>query len=144
MDWMILPYKRYADFEGRSQRMEYWMFTLFYLIVAAILAAIMIAGIPAQESIGQYDGGGQAEPGVLFWIGLGLLAIFVLGSIIPSIAVGVRRLHDQDKTGWLYLISFVPYVGGLIFLVLMCLDGTHGPNSYGEDPKDPGAQSVFE
>jgi len=54
---------------------------------------------------------------------------------VPSIAVTVRRLHDQGKSGWFYLISLVPYVGGFIVLVFMCLEGTPGPNEYGENPK---------
>lgn len=144
MEWMLMPYKRYADFEGRSRRMEYWMFTLFYLIVAAILAGLMIAGIPQPEVDEFGVVSGDQEPGVLFWLAVGLLTIFVLGSIVPSIAVAVRRLHDQDKSGWLYLLSFIPYVGGLILLVLMFLPGTTGPNQYGEDPKDPNAASVFD
>ncbi len=144
MEWMIMPYKRYADFEGRSRRMEYWMFTLFYVIVAAILAGLMIAGIPRPEVDEFGTVTGNQEPGVLFWLAVGLLTVFVLGSIVPSIAVAVRRLHDQDKSGWLYLLSFIPYIGGLILLVLMFLPGTTGPNQYGEDPKDPNAASVFD
>jgi uncharacterized membrane protein YhaH (DUF805 family) len=128
MEWMILPLKRYADFEGRSRRMEYWMFTLFiYLVAIALTTLVMIAGI----SDGDLNAFGIAL------VGIGVIA--AIGIIIPSIAVVVRRLHDRDMSGWFYLISFVPYVGGLIIFVFMVLPGTPGPNRYGEDPLDPTA-----
>jgi uncharacterized membrane protein YhaH (DUF805 family) len=126
MDYMLMPLMRYADFSGRSQRMEYWMFTLFYLIMIALLVGLAIFfGSPAGEERT------LAENYFLVVTGL-----FVVGTIIPSIAVTVRRFHDQDKSGWFYLFSFIPYIGGLIMLFFMCVDGTPGPNRYGPDPKD--------
>jgi uncharacterized membrane protein YhaH (DUF805 family) len=71
----------------------------------------------------------------MFIIGVVLLVIFYLAVLIPSIAVAVRRLHDQDKSGAYYFVNFIPYVGGLIFLILMVIEGTPGPNQYGPDPK---------
>lgn len=130
MEWMILPYRRYTDFGGRSQRMEYWMFTLFYLLVIFALAALIVGGAVASESAGR-----PGELGVVGAVGVGLLILFVLATVIPSIAVQVRRFHDQDKSGWMYLLNFIPYVGGLVVLVFMCLDGTPGANTYGPDPK---------
>jgi uncharacterized membrane protein YhaH (DUF805 family) len=66
----------------------------------------------------------------------------MLALLVPSIAVGVRRFHDQDKSGWFLLLALIPVVGGLIVLVFMCLPGTSGPNRFGPDPlgTDP---SVF-
>lgn len=124
MHWMILPFKRYADFSGRSQRMEYWMFTLLYIVV--ITVTILLAG--GIEAIG-------SGAGIFGSVSLILLAAFFIVSLIPSIAVTVRRLHDQDKSGWWYLISFIPYLGGLVLFIFMCLDGTRGSNQYGPDPK---------
>ena len=125
MDWMLMPLMRYADFNGRSQRMEYWMFTLFYMLVLVVLVGFAVLfGSPAGEPHT------LAENYFLVVTGL-----FVLGTIVPSIAVTVRRLHDQDKSGWFYLISFVPYVGGIVIFIFMCLEGTVGPNRYGPDPK---------
>jgi len=132
MDWMLMPFKRYADFNGRSQRMEYWMFTLFVTLIAFALA--LFAGLVGGFS----DSSGTGLSMVL----IVPLALLVLVTIIPSIAVTVRRLHDQDKSGWFYLLSFIPYVGGLILFVFMCLDGTAGPNRFGPDPKG-GHQDVF-
>ena len=137
MEWMLMPYRRYADFSGRSQRKEYWMFMLFYIIVAVVCTVLMIGGGMAL------DESGQSEPGPLFWLGVAALVIFVLGSLIPSVAVQVRRFHDQDKSGWLVLLGFIPYVGGLIVFIFMCLDGTRGPNRFGKDPKNPTNSDVF-
>ena len=55
--------------------------------------------------------------------------------MIPNLAVTIRRLHDQDKSGWWLLISFIPF-GGLVLLVFMFIDGTPGENEYGPSPKD--------
>ena len=81
--------------------------------------------------------------GPLFWLGGGILALWVLGSIIPSIAVQVRRFHDQDRSGWMILLGFIPYVGSIIVFVFMCLSGTRGPNRYGPDPLDPSNVDIF-
>lgn len=131
MEWMILPYKRYADFSGRSQRMEYWMFNLFFYLVLIVL---MFVGIPLSDMTAPTYGEGPGLVGGLFLV---LAGLFVLGSIVPHIAVTVRRFHDQDKSGWMYLLSFIPYVGGLVVFVFMCIEGTYGENSYGPDPKRP-------
>jgi uncharacterized membrane protein YhaH (DUF805 family) len=66
---------------------------------------------------------------------IALFGLYALAIFIPSLAVQVRRFHDQDKSGWFVLLGFIPYVGGLIVLVFMCLDGTKGKNRFGEDPK---------
>lgn len=128
MEWALLPLKRYADFSGRSRRKEYWMFILGVIVVAIVLSII--------ESILGLNGmvGGVYGP---------LTLILVLALLIPGIAVQVRRFHDQDKSGWFVLLSLIPFVGGLIVLVFMCLEGTKGPNRFGEDPKDPGSVEVF-
>ncbi len=103
MEYMLMPLKRYADFSGRSRRMEYWMFVLFVTLV--------------------------------FIGGIAFLGIFYLAILVPMLAVQVRRFHDQDKSGWMVLLNFIPYVGGLVVFVFMCMEGTRGPNQYGPDPK---------
>lgn len=129
MEWMTLPLKRYADFSGRSRRKEYWMFILGVLIAAIVLGVIEgVLGLSGMV-------GGVYGP---------LTTIFLLAIIVPSIAVQVRRFHDQDKSGWFVLIGFIPLLGGLIVLVFMCLEGTKGANSYGEDPKNPTNANVFD
>lgn len=145
MHWMILPLKRYAEFAGRSRRMEYWMFALFSVIVYTLCVALMFAG---GFDLAAFE---PEAPGPLFYLGAGLIALFFLGTVIPSIAVNVRRLHDRDLSGWWYLgflvLSNVPYLGALVslaYVVVMFLPGTPGPNRFGEDPKDPMQVSVFE
>lgn len=132
MEWMIMPLKRYADFSGRSRRKEYWMFVLFQILVLFPVALVgaMLGGI--DES---------GTGGALFLI---LVAIFVLAFLVPGLAVQVRRFHDQDKSGWFILLGFIPYIGGIILFVFMCLEGTRGPNRFGPDPKDPYGEEVFE
>ena len=153
LQWALLPFKRYADFSGRSRRMEYWSFALLNAVIYLVLVAIMMAGgFPIAAMMGPMSGQ-QAQmepPGPVFWLGAGLLGLYALGIIVPSIAVVVRRLHDRDMSGWWYLgvivASMIPIVGmiaGLAFLVLMFLPGTPGPNRFGPDPKDPANAQVF-
>jgi uncharacterized membrane protein YhaH (DUF805 family) len=125
MDYMMMPLRRYADFTGRSRRKEYWMFTLFVLIVEIVLIAWIMAAASGAE-------GGMTTMVTIPFV---ILSIFGLAIIIPLLAVTVRRLHDQDKSGWYYFIGFVPIVGPIVLLVFLCTDGTRGPNRYGEDPK---------
>lgn len=138
LEWMLMPYRRYADFSGRSRRKEYWMFALFSVIVSIVLLGLMFAGIDGIDSAT-----GEPKLGALAYLGIGLLVIWGLGSVVPSIAVQVRRFHDQDKSGWFMLLGFIPYIGGLIVLVFMCIEGTRGTNRFGHDPKDPSSADVF-
>jgi uncharacterized membrane protein YhaH (DUF805 family) len=130
---MIMPLRRYFDFSGRSRRLEYWMFALFVTLV-------MIAWALAFVVLGKATGGGAYTTGEMngaetAWVVVGIL--LYLAILIPAVAVQVRRFHDQDKTGWLCLLNFIPYIGGLIVLVFMVLPGTKGENRFGDDPKDP-------
>ncbi|PPU93704.1 DUF805 domain-containing protein [Xanthomonas populi] len=127
MEWMLLPLKRYAHFTGRSRRNEYWMFLWMQTIVLPVLSGIF--GIAAVI------GGGDNGQGPLAWVVFAIRVIFGLALIVPGIAVTVGRLHDQRKSGRFYLISLVPYVGAIVLLVFMCMDGTPGPNEYGESLK---------
>jgi uncharacterized membrane protein YhaH (DUF805 family) len=119
MEWATLPLKKYADFTGRSRRKEYWMFALLTLCAAVVLYFLDdLLGLP--RTMGVY--------GPLF-------LLFEAAVLVPSIAVGIRRLHDTDRSGWWMLIGLVPFVGGIILLVFYVLEGTRGPNQYGPDPK---------
>jgi uncharacterized membrane protein YhaH (DUF805 family) len=125
MSLMFQPLKKYAEFTGRARRSEYWLFTLFIVLVE-IAYFILVSAI----------GGGTS--GNMNAIGLvlsGLYGLFVLGIIIPSLAVGFRRLHDTDRSAWWLLIAFLPFIGGLVLLIFNVLPGTTGPNKYGPDPK---------
>lgn len=148
MEWMLLPFRRYAEFSGRSRRKEYWMFALLMTIVYVVFGALMFSSVWPAVSSGSTMPWGNLAP--TFWIALAVMGLFTLAIIVPGIAVTVRRLHDRDLSGWWYLgvvlIGQVPYIGGLVslgFLVLMALPGTPGPNRFGPDPKDPLNTDVF-
>jgi uncharacterized membrane protein YhaH (DUF805 family) len=117
MDYFLLALKKYAVFSGRARRREYWMFTLFSLLFSfAAFAIDYLLGFAK-------DGNGLIS------------SVYSLAILVPSLAVGVRRLHDVNKSGWFTLILFVPLVGIIWLLVLDCTEGTDGPNQYGPDPK---------
>ncbi len=128
MEWMLMPLKRYAEFSGRSRRKEYWMFFLFNMIVLFGLA--IVGGI-----LGAFTPSATGEMGLGSGLVIGLFGLYALAIFIPSLAVQVRRFHDQDKSGWFVLLGFIPYVGGIVVLVFMCLEGTKGKNRFGDDPK---------
>ena len=134
MEYMIMPLKRYADFSGRSRRKEYWMFVLFQmLLLVPIMLMAFLLGSPSDDPTTPFG-----SIAVLF-----VVVVYFLVFLIPGIAVQVRRFHDQDKSGWFILLGFIPYVGGIILFVFMCLEGTRGPNRFGPDPKDPYSEDVF-
>lgn len=138
MEWMIMPLKRYADFSGRSRRKEYWMFVLLLVILGAVLG-MFTGGFAAMT-----DPTGAAAESAM-GAGSIIMGLFYLAILIPAIAVQVRRFHDQDKSGWFVLLSFIPLVGGIIVLVFMCLEGTKGENRFGPDPKmNDNVGDVFE
>ena len=122
MNYYLDVIKKYATFEGRARRKEYWMFVLFNFIIACILGVIDQAAGWSFEAAG-------SEIGILGTI----YALFVL---IPSLAVSVRRLHDIEKSGWAILWGLIPVVGTIILLVYTCKAGTVGENKYGADPKE--------
>ncbi|HEV2569507.1 DUF805 domain-containing protein [Sphingomonas sp.] len=137
LDWALLPLKRYADFSGRSRRKEFWLFTLLVTIVMIVLAIVTGAGAVFMDPASAASGAG-------FGMGVILILLLSLALFIPGLAVQVRRFHDQDKSGWFVLLNFIPYLGGLIVLVFMCLEGTRGPNRFGPDPKEGDAPLAAE
>ena len=115
---MFEAFTRYAQFSGRSRRKEFWLFYLLITIATVVLTVIDI-------SIGTFDD----------ISGFGLLSsIFSLAIIVPSISVGVRRLHDTDRSGWWLLLGFIPLLGTIVLVVFWCQRGTEGSNNFGDDP----------
>lgn len=101
-------FNNYTNFEGRARRPEYWWFALFVLVGNLLFALI----------------------------GIGILkAIWGLALLLPSLAVGVRRLHDLDKSGWWLLLVLIPIIGGLILIYFFVQEGTKGANQYGPEPR---------
>jgi uncharacterized membrane protein YhaH (DUF805 family) len=112
MNWYLVAVKKYADFSGRSRRMEYWMFLLInFLISCAIVAIEYFAGF--GNTIG---------------------FIYSIAMVIPGLAVGVRRLHDTGRSGWWLFLGLIPVVGWLILLYFFVIDG-EADNTYGPNPK---------
>lgn len=119
MDWYLKVLKQYTDFNGRARRKEYWMFFLFNLIFTAIASLIDIAA-----------GTANVESGSGLFQG-----IYSLVVLIPGLAVGVRRLHDVGKSGWMLLLAFIPIIGAIWLLVLFATNGKEGTNKWGQNPK---------
>ncbi|MBU2712785.1 DUF805 domain-containing protein [Zooshikella harenae] len=120
MNWYLEVLKKYAVFEGRARRKEYWLFFLFTTIISIILGVLdNVFGLISADA------------------GVGLLGgIYSLAVFIPGLAVTVRRLHDTDRSGWWILISLLPLIGIIVLLVFMFLDSTPGENNFGANPKD--------
>jgi len=126
MDWMFLPLRRYAEFSGRSRRLEYWMFYLMQAIVYALLLGWAIFGFGLSLD--------RMQPTIIMPIIIVLFGWW-LAMLVPILAVTVRRFHDQELSGWFLLFFLLPWIGGIVIFVFMCLPGTSGSNRYGDDPK---------
>ena len=110
--------EKYVDFSTRAPRKEYWLFALCYVVVYLISVGI-------DFSADTYN----------LEIGIGVFSgIFWLLTIIPTLAVAFRRLHDTNRVGWWALIMLIPLVGAIWLLVLLCLKGDEGENRFGGDP----------
>jgi uncharacterized membrane protein YhaH (DUF805 family) len=108
MYWYFKVLRNYAGFSGRARRKEYWMFALMHIIVSMCLGVLL--GIAQVNDIDAISN------------------LWTLAFLLPSVAVGVRRMHDIDHSGWWILVPFVN-------LFLLCSEGTRGPNRFGPDPK---------
>jgi len=124
MNWYLKCLKQYIDFWGRARRKEYWMFTLWNIVITMFLAALAAIG----TEIGS-DSSVSYIPMVLYL----LYGLFIL---IPSFTVSVRRLHDIGKSGWWILIGLIPVIGSIILLVWYCTEGQRCENEWGPDPKE--------
>jgi uncharacterized membrane protein YhaH (DUF805 family) len=108
-------FKKYATFSGRASRSEYWWWTLVSVSIGIVLSIIMsLMAMPDSDGQAPQFGAGAA-------IIVALFLLWFLAIIIPSVALTVRRLHDSNKSGWLYLLSMIPLVGGIILLVFVLL-----------------------
>ena len=115
MHWYTDVIRRYTDFDGRADRPEFWWFALINLIISVVIWSVGIA---------------------LFGFATGefLAIVYGLATLLPSLGVQIRRLHDTNKSGWWIVVSLVPFVGGIILIVLLAIAGTPGPNRYGPQP----------
>ncbi len=127
MDKILRPWRHYVDFSGRSTRTEFWLFyIIFYgLIIASFIVTDVIGRTALDEAAADEE----------FSLAYIPLILWVLACFLPSIAVTVRRLHDSNKSGWMYLLTIIPYIGFIFFIVFGFLPGTRGENDYGFDPR---------
>ncbi|WP_431279293.1 DUF805 domain-containing protein [Leifsonia poae] len=116
-------FKKYARFDGRASRSEYWWWQALQAVVLFVLYMITFIG----GAIGSGGRDAQAVPGVGIFIGVALLIVWGLGTLIPNLALLARRLHDVNLSGWMMLIGLVPYLGEIALIVLTILQ----PNPYG-------------
>ncbi|MEV4941650.1 DUF805 domain-containing protein [Streptomyces zaomyceticus] len=112
MNWYLDVIKKYAVFNGRARRQEFWMFELFNIIIAIVLA---IVGVALDFTL--------------------LSTIYSLAVFLPSLGVTVRRLHDTGRSGWWILIGLVPIVGFIILIVFAATEGEQQQNAHGPNPK---------
>lgn len=120
---------RYADFEGRASRREFWTFALVALGLVALSVWITVRLMSAQV-VGQF--------------GMLPMLVIVGGLVVPYYAAVARRLHDVGKSGWYMFVQLIPFIGGFILMLTLLQPGDAGENQYGPDPKvDPNAPTTF-
>jgi uncharacterized membrane protein YhaH (DUF805 family) len=166
MEWMLMPLKRYAEFSGRSRRKEYWLYTLF-VIILSIICMLLDRALGLNGILGTASAAAGEDMGAL-------QLLLLVATFVPSLAVSVRRLHDGNRPGWWLLLMLIPYglglglmgagaaggqfgllavagifmliglIAAIVLLVFMCLPGTSGPNKYGPDPLDPSGAELGE
>jgi len=112
MNWYMEVMKKYAVFEGRAHRTEFWMFVLFNFIISFALGIV-------QNAIG---------------LGSALSGLYTLAILVPSIAVSARRLHDTGRSGWWQLIGLIPLIGFIVLIVFYVQD-SKADNKFGANPK---------
>ena len=111
-------FQNYVTFSGRAARSQYWYWALFCILVG-ICSVVIDAALFPQSYMRPVN------------------AIAELVLFLPTLAVSIRRLHDLDRSGWWFLLIFVPLIGGIWILVWFCMRGTVGPNRFGPDPLGP-------
>lgn len=115
MDQYLSAFKKYAVFNGRATREEYWIFTLVNSIIVFAITALL-------------------KDTHLSFIG----TLYVLFTLVPTIALGARRLHDVGKSGWMLLLILIPFIGQAIIMAYAVIDSQTGTNDYGPNPKGDG------
>ncbi|MDR3414996.1 MAG: DUF805 domain-containing protein [Nevskia sp.] len=111
MNWYVEVLKKYAVFDGRAGRTEFWMYTLINFVVSLVVGAV-----------------GSAIH--LHVLGM----IYGLAVLLPGIGVAIRRLHDTNRSGWWLLLSLVPVIGVIVLIVFFAMESDAGGNQYGPNP----------
>lgn len=124
MEWMFMPLKRYADFSGRSRRMEFWMWTLFQVLLAFAVMVVLLMLVGGAAMSG--------DPTQLMAVGGAALVLYLLYLLaaliffIPNLAVTVRRLHDTNRSGWWVMLFWGPYLLMIVASVILSASATSG------------------
>ena len=138
-------FKQYVGFSGRASRAEFWWWHLFTVIPGILysifyvylLQSIMPSDLtmPEAELNAHINQALQDSPLFpVFLIAMGLMTLFSLATFLPNLAISVRRFHDQNRSGWFFLLGFIPLLGPLILYVFFVLPGTQGSNRFGAQP----------
>ncbi|MHB1009571.1 MAG: DUF805 domain-containing protein [Propionibacteriaceae bacterium] len=125
--------KNWNNFSGRASRSEYWWVALAGFLLSTVLSILFVIVVIGAAAV---SNGSDAAMGALMFLVWGVAALLGLLAFVPSLSLGVRRLHDANLSGWLYLLSFIPYVGGIILLVLMAQDSNPAGARF-DDPSQP-------
>lgn len=108
-------FKKYATFSGRASRSEYWWVALFSSVVSIVAQTLAtVGGLSTADPA-------TGAPGMGAMAGTAIAVLFGLATLIPSIAISIRRLHDANFSGWMYLLILAPILGALVIIVLMLL-----------------------
>ena len=110
-------FQKYVGFSGRAARSEYWYWVLFIVLlsIVALLIDLTVFGFNTT--------------------GVNPISVIVsLATLLPNLAVSIRRLHDIDRVGWWVLLALIPLIGGIVLIVWACMRGTVGANRFGPDP----------
>lgn len=125
MHWYLDVIRRYADFNGRANRPEFWWYQLINLII--YVAILLVVTVAVGYSTGRI-----------------VASLYSLAVLLPGLGVGIRRLHDTDRSGWWIVIGIIPVIGAIVLIVFTASAGTPGPNRYGPSPSDTlAASSAF-
>ena len=122
MSLFWVPWKKYADFSGRADRPEFWVFTIIdkLIMFGILMASVIFFGTPAELPE-------DAPLNVLDY----LFFLYQLAGFLPRWSVTVRRLHDTGKSGWYIMLGFIPFLGPLVLLIMTLQGSEKGPNQYG-------------
>jgi len=126
-------FRKYATFKGRSQRSEFWWFMLFLILFYGILEFIVFGLLfTSNPNVPEGQIGPQSTA---YWAGFSIVTLLAAVTLLPTLAVGVRRLQDAGYTGWLYLLSIIPF-GGFVLIYFWMQPSSPGFNDYGPNPMD--------
>ena len=127
----VQAFKQYAEFSGRSRRRDYWMFILIHTIITIVVTLVAFIGIMIGILL---VSGALWIAGVSYYGSLILLFVYYAATLIPSLAIATRRLHDIGYSGWYLLLLLIPIVGAIILLIFMIRGSQPGDNQFGPEP----------